>query len=94
MFLRVYFNFFTNFKFIIFVYILQFDNVIYDRTLISIIIALIKFNKNFKIRKKIEISIKVTNENVNNKNENNFNNDDYDFSFINDILNVYQQQIS
>ena len=49
-FLRVYFNFFTNFKFIIFVCILQFNNVMYNKIFTSIIIAFIKFNKNFKQR--------------------------------------------
>ena len=49
-FLCVYFNFLINFKFIIFACILQFDNVIYDRTFTSITIAFIKFNKNFKQR--------------------------------------------
>ena len=48
--MRVYFSFSVNFKFIIFVYILQLDNVIYDKILISITVAFIKFNKNFKQR--------------------------------------------
>ena len=92
--MRVYFNFLTNFKFIIFVYILQFDNVMYNKNFISITIAFIKFNKNLKIKEKIKVLITITNKNANNENENNFNDDDYNFSFINDILNVYRQRIS
>ena len=42
--------FFINFKFIIFVCILQLDNVMYNKTFILIIIAFIKFSKNFKQR--------------------------------------------
>ena len=68
---------------------MQFDNVMYDKTFISIIIAHIKFNKSIKNKKKIKILIKMTSKNANNKNENNFNNNDYDFSFIDDILNIY-----
>ena len=90
-FLRVYFNSFVHFKFIISVYILQFDNVIYNKIFILIMIALIKFSKNFKIKKKIKILIKVTSKNANNENEDNFNNNDYDFLFIDDILNIYRQ---
>ena len=93
-FLRVYFNFSASFKFIIFVCILQLDNVMYDRTFISITIAFIKFSKNLKIKEKIKVSIKVTSKNTNSENENNFNDDDYDFLFINGILNVYRQRIS
>ena len=93
-FLRVYFNSFANFKFIIFACILQFDNIIYNRIFISITTAFIKFNKNLKIRKKIKTSIKVTNNDANNENKNDFNDDDYDFSFFDNILNVYQQWIS
>ena len=93
-FLRIYFNSFANFKFIISACILQFDNIMYDKTFISIIIAFIKFSKNFKIRKKIKASIKMTNKNMNSEDEDDFNDDDYDFSFINDILNVYRQRIS
>ena len=49
-FLRVYFNFFINFKFIISACILQFNNVMYDKIFTSITTAFIKFNKNFKQR--------------------------------------------
>ena len=93
-FLRVYFNFSANFKFIIFVCILQLDNVMYDKTFTSIAAAFIKFSKNLKIKKKIKVSIKVTSKNTNSEDENDFNDDDYDFSFIDDILNVYRQQTS
>ena len=36
----------------------------------------------------------MTSKNANNENKNDFNDDDYDFSFIDDILNVFQQQMS
>ena len=93
-FLRVYFNSFINFKFIIFVCILQFNNIIYDKTFILITIAFIKISKNLKIKKKIKVSIKVTSKNANSENKNDFNDDDYNFSFIDNILNVYRQRIS
>ena len=93
-FFRVYFNFFANFKFIIFIYILQFNNVMYNKTFISIIIAFIKFSKNIKIKIKIKILVKMINKNANNESENDFNDDDYNFSFIDNILNVYRQRIS
>ena len=93
-FLRVYFNSFASFKFIIFACILQLDNVMYDRIFISITIASIKFSKNFKIKEKTKTSIKVTSKNTNSENENDFNDDDYDFLFIDGILNVYRQRIS
>ena len=93
-FFRVYSRFSARFKFIISVYILQLDNVMYDRIFISITTAFIKFNKNIKIKKKIKASVKMTSKNANNKNKNDFNDDDYDFSFINNILNVYRQRIS
>ena len=93
-FLRVYFSSFANFKFIISACILQFDNVMYDKTFTSITTVLIKFSKNLKIREKIKASIKVTNKNTNSKDEDDFNDDDYNFSFIDGILNVYRQRIS
>ena len=72
---------------------MQFDNVMYNKTFISIIIAFIKFNKNIKIKEKIKVSIKITSKNANNKDKNDFNDDDYNFLFIKNILNVYRQQI-
>ena len=93
-FFRVYFRSFAHFKFIISAYILQLDNVMYNKTFTSIIIAFIKFSKNIKIKKKIKTSIKMTNKNANSENENDFNDNDYNFLFIDDILNVYWQRIS
>ena len=61
----------------------------YNKTFILIIIAFIKFSKNIKIKEKIKTLIKITGKNANNENKNDYTNDNYNFSFINDILNVY-----
>ena len=66
----------------------------YNKTFTSITTAFIKFNKNIEIKAKIKTLIKITSKNANCKNENNFNNNDYNFSFIDNILNVYRQRIS
>ena len=82
------------FLFIIHICILRLNNIIYNKTFISIIVACIKISKNIKSKENVKTSVKITNKNTTNENKNNFNDDDYNFSFINNILNVYRQRNS
>ena len=82
------------FLFIIHVCIRRLNNVIYNRTFISIIITFIKISKNIKIKENVKASVKIISKNTNNENKNDFNNNNYNFSFIDNILNIYQQRNS